>query len=152
MVFQKGNEYWKKRTRHGRESQWYPETIRVAAEEFMQWCQDNPIPEEKVFQHQGQIVRATVHHPRAPTLAGFAVSLGYGREGLMYYLDQEDFLQVKQWIKDAFYQHNVEHAAAGQLNARIISQELGMQAKKQVEIVDPLTELMKEIQEANVKK
>ena len=45
MQFQKGNQFWKMRETHGRNPIFEtPEQLWVAACEYFQWVEDNPLP------------------------------------------------------------------------------------------------------------
>ena len=56
MQFQTGNQFWKMRETHGRNPIFEtPEQLWVAACEYFQWVENNPLLEEKIFHAQGII-------------------------------------------------------------------------------------------------
>ena len=62
MQFQKGNQFWKMRETHGRNPIFEtPEQLWVAACEYFQWVEDNPLYEEKIFHSQGLIIVTGKH-------------------------------------------------------------------------------------------
>jgi len=55
MVAPTGNEFWKLRTKHGRDKIFStPEILWDAACEYFQWVEDNPLYEQKAQFAQGQ--------------------------------------------------------------------------------------------------
>ena len=69
MQFQKGNQFWKMRETHGRNPIFEtPEQLWVAACEYFQWVENNPLLEEKIFHAQGIITKDTVTKMRAMTI------------------------------------------------------------------------------------
>lgn len=43
MGAEKGSEYWKLRTKHGRDVNYTPAKLQEKANEYFQWCIDNPL-------------------------------------------------------------------------------------------------------------
>jgi hypothetical protein len=65
----KGNQFWKMRETHGRNPIFEtPEQLWVAACEYFQWVENNPLLEEKIFHAQGIITKDTVTKMRAMTI------------------------------------------------------------------------------------
>lgn len=53
-----------------------PQDFLADVIEYFEWVDDNPLQEEKVFHHQGAIVRTDVGKMRAYTKQGLATYLG----------------------------------------------------------------------------
>lgn len=136
-----GNQFWKLRSKHGRDKLFAsPELMWEAACEYFEWCEDNPLQEGKVFQFQGEIVNASINKMRAFTLEGLSsyldTSASYFREFKSGILTGEtshskDFLTVIKKIEETIYNQKFTGAAADMLNANIIARDLGLADKKE---------------------
>jgi hypothetical protein len=52
----KGNEFWKMRSKHGRDALFAsPELLWESACEYFEWCNDNPIVSSKIQQVQTEV-------------------------------------------------------------------------------------------------
>ena len=109
------------------------------AEEFgkyAQWCKDNPLVAHTRVDYAKGFSDTTDERPRMVSIDGFLVYLGCsdcwwsqlsnGKRG-------DEFSRVKDGIKKYCELSQKEQAAAGLLNANIISRLLGLADKKEVE-------------------
>ena len=139
MAAPKGNEFWKLRSKHGRDKLFEtPELLWQAACEYFEWCEKNPLIEEKVFQYQGEIVRAEVKKMRAMTLSQLCFYLNcneaYFRQfKLSLPKGEQDFSTVIDEIEKIIYNQKFQGASADLLNANIIARDLGLSDKSQVQ-------------------
>lgn len=139
--YMKGNQFWKLRNKHGRDKLFKtPQLLWEAACEYFQWCDDNPLKEEKVFQYQGEIVRADISKMRAMTLSQLCFYLGCeesyfnqfeGRIADSKKQNDIDFVKVIHEIKKTIYNQKFQGAAAEMLNANIIARDLGLVEKSE---------------------
>ncbi|AZA91167.1 Uncharacterised protein [Chryseobacterium nakagawai] len=133
-----GNQFWKMRSKHGREKLFEtPEELWAAACEYFQWVEDNPLQETKVFQHQGAIVTEKVPIMRAMTLRALCFYLNCDESYFRKFKstiteDKKDFFTVIANIETVIYNQKFEGAAGNLLNANIISRDLGLADKKEV--------------------
>ena len=135
MQFQKGNQFWKMRETHGRNPIFEtPEQLWVAACEYFQWVEDNPLYEEKIFHSQGMITKDTITKMRAMTIRAMCFFIGLSRQGWQEYSEKPDFSDIVKEIEDVIYSQKFEGAAADMLNSNIIARELGLADKQQNEI------------------
>ena len=135
MQFQAGNQFWKMRETHGRNPIFEtPEQLWVAACEYFQWVEDNPLYEEKIFHAQGIITKDTVTKMRAMTIRAMCFFIGLSRQGWQEYSEKPDFSDIVKEIEDVIYSQKFEGAAADLLNSNIIARELGLADKQQNEI------------------
>ncbi len=135
--FKSGNQFWKLRSKHGRDKLFAtPQLLWEAACEYFQWVQDNPLYETKVFNYQGIITSTEVPVMRAMTMRGLCFFLNcneaYFRNFKSANKDEHEFLEVIENIKTVIYQQKFEGAAGNLLNANIIARELGLADKKEV--------------------
>lgn len=134
-----GNKFWEQRAKHGREKLFAtPTLLWEAAVEYFEWCEDNPLKEEKVFNYQGEIVRADISKIRAMTLSGLCFYLkcneGYFRTFKSQLpKDEQDFNSVISEIEAVIYNQKFQGAAADLLNANIIARDLGLSDKQEIQ-------------------
>jgi len=127
-----GNDFWKQRTKHGRDKLFEtPEILLEAACEYFQWCLDNPLMETII---QGN-KKWEVPKMRAMTESGLCIFLDIERQTLDNYSNKEsykDFFAVITRIKDIIRTQKFEGASAGFLNANIIARDLGLSDKQEL--------------------
>ena len=132
-LFQEGNQFWKKRSTHGRnriiES---PKVLAKAADEYFIECEDNPIIE---LDFKGiQATKVQVPHPR-PFLKGefarFCGCAGWDTINMMKDVSK-DFLEVITNIEGVIRDRKYTYAIVGMFNATIVSRDLGLVDKKDV--------------------
>lgn len=147
MAAPKNNQYWKLRKKHGRPKNLKsPEELWGYACDYFQWCEDNPLKEEKLFAYQGTVTRETINKMRAVTWGGFESYL-YGLDVIAKLEDYKansggnykDFSDVITRIDKEIKRQKFEGAAADLLNPNIIARDLGLADKKQVESKVELT-------------
>jgi hypothetical protein len=139
MAAPKGNQYWRLRSKHGRDKLFTsPELLWEAACEYFQWCESHPLEEEKVWQYQGDVVRAKVSRMRAMTMNQLCFYLGASESYFRYFKstlkeEDKDFLTVINEIEDIIYNQKFQGAAADLLNANIIARDLGLRDNQSVD-------------------
>lgn len=113
-----------------------PELLRAAVLEYFEWIEVNPLKSVKVGFSYGAAVTHEIEHPRAMTKGGLAMFLGVTYEALSEWKKtREDLKPVIEWAEKCIWNQKFEAAGAGLLNARIISQELGL-ADRQIHTVN----------------
>ncbi len=159
MAAPKGNRFWEMRSKHGRDRLFEtPDLLWEAACEYFGWCDENPLIETDFKGKDAD----EVHIPRirAYTLQGLCLYLDCNAG---YFTDfetalkeddtetAEDFSRVITRIRETIFTQKFEGAAAGLLNANIISRDLGLVDRKdmttagrglsqmKIEVVDPAT-------------
>ena len=134
MQLQKGNQFWKMRETHGRNPIFEtPEQLWVAACEYFQWVEDNPLYEEKIFHSQGMITKDTITKMRAMTISGLCTFLDIDRTTWENYRNNQDFFRITKEVEEIIYNQKFTGAAADLLNSNIIARELGLADKQQNE-------------------
>lgn len=157
MAAPKGNKFWQNRSKHGRDKLFStPDILWEAACEYFQWCDDNPLKEEKAFAYQGVISKESVNLMRAYTLKGLCLYLRCNDDYFRQFkknlgADEQGFSWVISQIEDTIYSQKFEGAAAGLLNANIIARDLGLKEKieteSKVEVKQTKEELLKELED-----
>lgn len=134
MAAPKGNQFWKIRSKHGRDKLFAsPQLMWEAAEEYFQWCINNP---HKEIDFKGKdAVKVVIPKMRAFTLIGLCIYLDCSSSYFRNFKndviagkrdDKEDFLSVITRIEEVIYEQKYSGAASGFLNFNIISRDIGL--------------------------
>ena len=127
MAAPKNNQFWKARSKHGRDKIFKtPEDLWNAAEEYFQWIEDNPLKEGKIFQYQGEIVNGSITKMRAMTITGLCRFLHITFPTWEEYKKLDDFSYITHEIEEVIRDQKFSGAAADLLNANIIARDLGL--------------------------
>ena len=144
----KGNQFWKARSKHGRNKIFETHDLMFdAACEYFQWCEDNPL--KKAIVYQGEVSKESEELMRAMTISGLCIFWGVHSEyltkfesGLNIKTEQgKDFSRVIKTIKEIIKTQKFEGASAGLLNPNIIARDLGLSDKKELTGKVELTDL-----------
>lgn len=134
MPAPQGNQFWKLRSKHGRDKLFEsPEVLWEEACAYFEWCDKNPL--ESIEYYGKDAERCEVPKMRAYTWSGLEHYLDI--ESLRDYKtnpNYKDFSQVITRIEKIIYTQKFEGAAAGLLNANIISRDLGLLDKQRIDL------------------
>jgi len=109
-----------------------PQDFLAEVVKYFEWCDTHPLQEEQMFQFRGSIVRADKEKVRAYTRKGLATFLGLPASRLKTYDDRgAAWSDVVELIDQIIYTQKFENAAAGLLNASIISRDLGLAERQE---------------------
>lgn len=126
----KGNQFWLLRSKHGRDKIFSsPESLWKAACEYFKWVEENPL--EEAFHYQGKVAKTPLPKMRAMTIWGLCRHLGIVRSTWDEYAANKDFSDIIEQIENVIKEQKFTGAAAGFLNANIISRELGLADKQE---------------------
>lgn len=133
MAAPKGNRFWEKRAKHGRDKIFTdPNILWESACEYFEWCEANPLLEHDfVGKDAIEVDKAKM---RAFTWEGLELFLDI--DSLRHYKtnpDYKDFFQVIARIEKVMYSQKFTGAAAGLLNPNIIARDLGLKEKTENE-------------------
>lgn len=140
-TFAEGNKFWNLRSKHGRDKIFAtPDLMWEAACEYFKWCEDNPLME---IDFRGKDAdQVELPKMRAYTMIGLAHYMGVNEvyfNNFEYSLTgktdpvSSDFSEVIRLIRETVKRQKFEGAAAGFLNANIISRDLGLIDKKEID-------------------
>lgn len=135
-----GNQFWKHRSKHGRDKLFItPELMWEACEEYFQWCIDNPLPEiDFVGKDANEVTRWKM---RPFTIMGLTRYLDCNsrwfnefEENLKAKDDElsKDFSRICSRVREIIYDQKFTGAAAGFLNPMIIARDLGLRDKQEL--------------------
>lgn len=128
----KMNQFWKRRTKHGRDKLFAsPELLWSAACDYFQWCDTHP---HISIEFNGKdAIECEVPKMRAYTWSGLEYYLDiYSLRDYKTNPEYKDFSQIITRLENVIYTQKFEGAAAGLLNANIIARDLGLADKKDV--------------------
>jgi len=128
MVAPSGNQFWKNRSKHGRNTLFEtPALLLETAQEYFEWCDSNPLKEEKIFCFQGDIIKDEITLKRVYTISGLCVYIGCSSSYFRNFkTENQDFLTVLDYIRETIYTQKFEGASVGLFNASIIARDLGL--------------------------
>lgn len=125
-----GNQFWKARSKHGRDKIFSDDVVLwEACQEYFQWVVDNPLVDEKVFCHQGNITTAKLNKMRAMTIGGLCTFLDIDHATWAEYRKHDDFSGVCTRVEQIIRDQKFAGAAAEMLNPSIIARDLGLADK-----------------------
>ena len=134
MAAPQGNQFWKLRSKHGRDKLFEaPDLLWDAACEYFEWCEDNPLIEVDFKGKDAD--RVELPKMRAFTLHGLCLYLDVNTKYFNDFRDakHDGFSEVLTRIIEVIYHQKFTGAAAGFLNPSIIARDLGLADKKEIE-------------------
>ena len=149
--FVKGNQFWRLRSKHGRDKLFKtPELLYAAVCDYFQWCDDNPFKEQDFMNSKFGPIEINRNKMRPYTLQGLT---SYLNCNVQYFSDFEkaiagkkdktskDFSLVITHIRETIYNQKFSGAAAGFFNANIIARDLGLTDTQKIDhtFTEPIT-------------
>ncbi len=127
MAAPEGNQFWKLRSKHGRDKLFAtPELMWEAACEYFEWCDENPFLE---IDYRGKdIIQVELPKMRPYTMHGLCLYLDCSTSYFREFKTNctKDFLTVVTRIEETLYNQKFSGAASGFLNPNIIARDLGL--------------------------
>jgi hypothetical protein len=122
-----GNQFWKARTKHGRDKIFASaDLLWEACLEYFQWVEDNPLWEYKSYMYQGDPVHDQLPKMRAMTIPGLCLFLDIDELTWRRWREDKDFCTITTRAEKVMYAQKLTGAAADLLNPNIIARELGL--------------------------
>jgi DNA-packaging protein gp3 len=113
-----------------------PETLLAACAEYLDQCEEDPLQESKLVSFEGNSRLEEVPKMRVPTLMGLCLHLGIHRDtwGSWRRGDvRPELRSVVEQVEQHMWDKKFSGAAAGLLNPQIISRDLGLIDKQQID-------------------
>ena len=135
MAAPKGNQFWLERERLGRKRKFEDaEALANACVDYFEWIEANPIYESQLVTFRGRGKLHSIPKVRAMTIHGLCAFIGVSRRTWRGWRNDPDYgrpdlIEVMDYVEDMIYMQKFENAAAGLLNANIISRDLGLAEK-----------------------
>lgn len=136
MAAPKGNQFWKQRSKHGRDKLFTDASLLwESACEYFEWCDKNPwISEKTKFKPiSGEEIEKTPT-ARPYSMSGLCIYLGCG-QGYFYEFKKncsKDLSDIITRIEEVIETQQFEGATVGAFNANIIARKLGLADKKEL--------------------
>lgn len=131
MPAKKGNRYWEKREKAGRETKYTPDSLWAKACEYFRWADDTPWMKNEALKggdRAGEIIQIPTQRPYTmDRLCSFAE---IHTTTFSEYEAKEDFSKVCGHIREIIRSQKFEGAAVGAFNAAIIARDLGLVDKQ----------------------
>ncbi|MFA0813577.1 DNA-packaging protein [Microbulbifer epialgicus] len=138
MPAPEGNQFWKARTKHGRDKLFAnSECLWEACCEYFEWVEENPLFESKLFSYQGAISEGVIPKMRAMTISGLCLFLDIDRSTWTAWKTDEGFSTIISRVEEVIYSQKFAGAAADLLNPNIIARELGLKDANTHEVSGP---------------
>lgn len=135
MAAPTGNEYYKLRTKDGRDKIFKtPKNLLDVCNEYFEWCVANPLKEQVAFHNRGEITYGNLSKMRPFTLEGLCNYIDISIDAFNLYEKREGFIGVTKRIRQIINNQQFEGAAAGFLNPNIIARKLGLTDKSEVKV------------------
>lgn len=133
MAAPPGNQFWKARTKHGRDRLFASaDLLWEACCEYFQWVEDNPLFEMKPFAYQGVVIQEPVAKMRAMTMDGLCLFLDIEYETWRTWRNEKnDYSVVVSRADKVIRDQKFSGAAADLLNPNIIARDLGLTDKRE---------------------
>ena len=153
-----GNQFWKLRSKHGREKLFSsPELLWEAACEYFEWCENNPLKKVNQFAFQGLVIQDEVPLMRAMTLSQLSFYLNCNENYFIVFKKQlkeneQDFNRVIKDIETIIYNQKFQGASAGLLNANIIARDLGLKDSQEIKVDQKNTNYNVELSKEEIEK
>lgn len=127
-----GNQFWKARSKHGRDRLFASsELLWEACCEYFDWVEASPLIEMRPFAYQGVVIQEPVPKMRAMTLDGLCLFLDIEYETWRTWRNEgNDYSVVVSRADKVIRDQKFAGAAADLLNANIIARDLGLADKK----------------------
>lgn len=139
MAAPAGNQFWKQRSKHGRDLIFGSPTILwEAACEYFDWAVENPLIEIDHKLIGVKIVEVEIPHPRPFTMIGLShfchVNEVYFNQLELRFAKQtgetaEDFAKVIKQIREVVFNQKFEGAAVGFYKENLIAYDLGLKQR-----------------------
>lgn len=133
MAAPKGNKFWQRRSKHGRNKLFAtPELLYEAACEYFMWCDRNPWRKNEAIKsgdNAGKLIKVPTQRPY--TLSGLCLYLGVN-QGYFYDFKKtcgKDFSDIVTRIEEIIETQQFEGAIVGAFNPNIIARKLGLSEK-----------------------
>lgn len=131
--FLPGNRAWEARSSAGAKPTFSnPDDLWIACTEYFDWVERNPFWEARPFAYEGCVTVEPVAKMRAMTIGGLCLFLDVGQSTWHgWKKTRPDLLEVITRAEETIREQKFGGAAAGLLNANIISRDLGLADKSE---------------------
>lgn len=133
MAAPKNNQFWKLRSKHGRDKIFAtPELMLEAANEYFEHQSQQSWEKTDFKGKENEMVKIPTSSPF--TLTGLCIFLGVNTKYFTEFEENctKDFSEVITHIREVIYTQKFEGAAVGAYNSNIIARDLGLSDKREL--------------------
>lgn len=131
MAAPMGNQFWKLRSKHGRDKLFTsPDLVWEAAVEYFEHCEENPILEKDWVGKDADTVYREKARPF--TIGGLCIYLDCDEQTFKDLSQNKDFFGIYTRITQIIRDQKFTGAVVGIYNANIIARDLGLSDKSEV--------------------
>lgn len=134
MAPPKGNEYYKRRQKDGRELIYKsPDILLEEAYKYFAWCDKNPWYKNEAIKsgpNAGNIIKVPASRPY--TIEQLCVYMGISRRTFDLYADRDSFMPVVTHIREIITANQLEGAMVEAYSQNIVARLLGLSDKKEL--------------------
>ncbi len=114
------------------------ELVIQSGQDYLQWCQDNPIRTEAQSAASGKLLRYEVLKDRVPSLIGWASFVGVGEGTVRQWTRNKDpeYAEAAKRVCEAIKASQIEGGSAGIYHAQIVTRLAGLSEKIEATTVD----------------
>ena len=130
-----GNQFWKIRSKHGREKLFEtPKLLLEAAYEYFEWCDENPFIAKKNISTDKGFSEEEKPTERPYSKSGFYIYIGCSEAWLREFkkVADKDFMRVIEEIENTIETQQWTGATIGVYNSNIIARTLGLMEKSDI--------------------
>lgn len=109
-----------------------PDELVEAACQYFKWVTEHPLKESMLFHYKGAVRAHDRNLLRPFTITGLCTFIGVDQTRYREWAKEDKFKEAVAFINDVIYTQKFEGAAAGLLNANIISRDLGLAEKREL--------------------
>lgn len=132
MAAPQGNQFWKLRTKHGREKLF--STPEILWEECQAYFEATDARKWWKTEFNGKdAIECHVPTETPYTKSGLFVYLDIDITTWGLYRERQDFINIITRVEQIIYTQKIEGASTGAFNANIVARELGLADKKEIE-------------------
>lgn len=135
-TFANGNQFWKRRSKHGRNTAFTPDSLIDSFFKYMQSIEDNEIVlKEETITNQYSVITKTTTGKRPMSKRGFNAFLGKGRQYLQDLKKakeakgESEFVSTISYIENGIEAEQLEGVLSNIFNANLISRMLGLKKR-----------------------
>lgn len=130
MAAPQGNQFWKLRSKHGRDKIFQtPEILLEACYEYFEATDKRKW--NKIEYHGKDATQCLVPQETPYTLTGLFIFLDIDQSTWVLYRERKEFIKVITHVENIIYTQKFEGAAVGAFNQSIIARDLGLADKKE---------------------
>lgn len=110
-----------------------PDILLACCIEYFRWAKRTPIKEPRLFSYMGDVTESYIEKPRPLTIEGLCAFLSITQRTWWNYRNETELSEVCEWVENIMFDKNFSLAAAELLNPSIISRQLGLADKQEVQ-------------------